>query len=53
MNNVALKPLILLGSIAGYVALTASTYLAFVVKESKKDYHDDCDYLMIRAYDSP
>ncbi len=33
--------------VAGYTALTAGTYMPFVIADAKKNYRDDCDYLMI------
>lgn len=35
------------GGIAGYLVLTAGAYLPFVVADAKKNYRDDCDYLMV------
>ncbi len=33
--------------VAGYAALTAGAYMPFVIADAKKNYRDDCDYLMI------
>ena len=35
------------GVIGGYFALTAAAYMPFVIKESRKNYRDNCEYLMI------
>ena len=43
-------PKILLGTvggIAGYLTLTAGAYLPFVIRDAKKGYRDDCDYLLV------
>ncbi len=36
-----------IGSIAGYLTVTAGAYLPFVIKDAKKGYRDDCDYLLV------
>ena len=41
---------ILLGTVsgvAGYLTVTAGAYLPFVIKDAKKGYRDDCDYLLV------
>lgn len=35
------------GGIAGYLTVTAGVYLPFVIKDAKKGYRDDCDYLLV------
>ena len=35
------------GGIAGYLTVTAGAYLPFVIKDAKKGYRDDCDYLLV------
>lgn len=35
------------GGIAGYLIVTAGAYLPFVIKDAKKGYRDDCDYLLV------
>lgn len=35
------------GVVGGYFALTAGAYMPLVIKEAKKNYRDNCDYLMI------
>ena len=43
-------PKILLGTvcgIAGYLGVTAGAYLPFVVRDARKGYRDDCDYLLV------
>lgn len=35
------------GVVGGYFALTAAAYMPFVIKDSKKNYRDNCEYLMI------
>lgn len=36
---------------ASYFAVTAGLYMPFVIKEAKKTYRDNCDYLMILGGD--
>lgn len=36
-----------IGIVGGYLALTAGAYMPFVLREAKKNYRDDCDYLMV------
>lgn len=35
------------GVVGGYFTLTAGAYMPFVIKEAKKNYRDDCEYLMV------
>lgn len=35
------------GVVGGYFALTAGAYMPLVIKEAKKNYRDDCEYLMV------
>ena len=51
MNTVSKFIFGTLGATVGYFALTAGAYMPFVIKESKKDYKDDCQYLMILGGD--
>lgn len=47
MNKLTKALLGTVGAVGGYLALTAGAYLPFVIKEAKKNYRDDCDYLMV------
>ena len=40
-----------IGAVGGYFAVTAGAYMPFVLKEAKKNYRDDCGYLMILGGD--
>lgn len=43
-------PKILLGAVggaAGYLTVTAGAYLPFVIRDAKKGYRDDCEYLLV------
>jgi len=35
------------GVVSGYFALTAAAYMPFVIKESRKNHRDNCEYLLI------
>lgn len=35
------------GGVAGYLVLSAGAYMPFVIADAKKNYRDDCDYLMV------
>lgn len=35
------------GTVAGYLTVTAGSYLPFVINDAKKGYRDSCDYLLI------
>lgn len=46
--NTALKAIIgTTGIIAGYLTLTSGIYLPFVVKDAKRGYRENCDYLLV------
>ncbi|MBR2730581.1 MAG: YdcF family protein [Clostridia bacterium] len=51
MKNGGKAVLGILAGTAGYFALTAGAYLPFVAREARKDYDDDCDYLLILGGD--
>lgn len=51
MNKAAKAALGVLGSTAGYFALTAGAYLPFVISDAKKNYNDACDYLLVLGGD--
>lgn len=46
--NIASKILLgTVGTVAGYLTVTAGAYLPFVIHDARKGYRDDCDYLLI------
>ena len=46
--NIASKILLgTVGTVAGYLTVTAGAYLPFVISDARKGYRDDCDYLLI------
>ncbi len=47
MNNVLKITAAVVGSLAGYLAITAGAYLPFVISDAKKNFRDECEYLMI------
>ena len=47
MNTLSQILLGTVGGIAAYLTVTAGTYLPFVIKDAKKGYRDDCDYLLV------
>lgn len=47
MRKVLKAALGLAGGIAGYLVLTAGAYMPFVIADAKRNYRDDCDYLMV------
>lgn len=47
MNTIWRTALGIFGAAAGFLTVTAGAYMPFVVREAKKNYSDDCDYLMI------
>lgn len=47
MNTIEKTALGVLGTAAGVLAATAGAYLPFVLRESQKNYSDDCAYLMV------
>lgn len=51
MNTVSKVVLGTIGATAGYFAVTAGAYMPFVIKEAKKNYRDDCEYLMVLGGD--
>ncbi len=51
MNTLSKVILGAVGTTVGYFAVTAGAYMPFVIKESKKNYRDDCEYLMVLGGD--
>lgn len=51
MNKVLKAAAALVGGTAGYFALTAGAYMPFVISDAKKNYNDDCDYLLVLGGD--
>lgn len=47
MNTVSKILLSSVGTVVGYLTLTAGAYLPFVVKDAKKGHRDYCDYLLV------
>lgn len=47
MNMVSKILLGTIGTVAGYLTVTAGAYLPFVINDAKKGYRDDCDYLLV------
>lgn len=47
MNTASKIILGTVGTLAGYLTATAGAYLPYVVKDAKKGYRDDCEYLLI------
>ena len=47
MNVVSKILLGTVGSIAGYLTVTAGAYLPFVINDARKGYRDGCDYLLV------
>ena len=47
MNTLSRILLGTVGGIAAYLTVTAGAYLPFVIKDAKKGYRDDCDYLLV------
>lgn len=47
MNTLSKILLGTVGGIAAYLTVTAGAYLPFVIKDAKKGYRDDCDYLLV------
>lgn len=47
MNKILKAALGTVSGIAGYVVLSAGAYLPFVIADAKRNYRDDCDYLMV------
>ena len=47
MNTLSKILLGTVGGVAAYLTVTAGTYLPFVIKDAKKGYRDDCDYLLV------
>lgn len=51
MNKALKAAAALVGGTAGYFALTAGAYMPFVISDAKKNYNDDCDYLLVLGGD--
>lgn len=51
MNTTSKTLLAAFGTFVGYFAVTAGAYMPFVIKEAKRNYRDDCDYLMVLGGD--
>lgn len=47
MNKFLKAVLGTVGGVAGYAVLSAGAYLPFVIADAKRNYRDDCDYLMV------
>lgn len=47
MNMISKILLGTVGTVAGYLTLTAGAYLPFVINDARKGYRDDCDYLLV------
>ncbi len=51
MNTVIKYGCAVIVAAVAYLGLTAGIYMPFVIRRSRKNYRDDCDYLMILGGD--
>ncbi len=47
MNKTVKAAAAAVGAVAGYVVITAGTFISFVAADAKRNYRDGCDYLMV------